>query len=170
MNKTLEHYIKLAPFVAIGLVVVAIAVAGIFYMQRGAHIDLSGSILKVRTLAMEDNATAAVLDFRVTNVSDYGFLVRKVDASLVDEKGQTVEGVSIAEVDARRLFEFYPALGQKYNDTLTIRTMIKARQTIDRMLVVRFELPEKAVQARKEMRLRIEEINGPVAEISDRKP
>ncbi len=167
MNKALEPYIKLAPFVAIGLVVVAIAVAGIFYMQRGAHIDLTGSILKVRTLATDENSTAAILDFRITNPADYEFYIRKIDPSLVDEKGQTIEGIPIAEIDAKRLFEYYPALGQKYNPTLTMQTTIKPHETVDRMLVVRFELPETAVQSRKQIRLRMEEFKGPVAEIAE---
>ena len=46
----------------VGLVVVAIGVGGVFYMQRGAHIDLKGSILKVRTQVMDENSSVAVID------------------------------------------------------------------------------------------------------------
>jgi len=53
--------------VGAGLVCVAILVTGIVYMQRGAHVTVSGQILKVRTAPLSDSATLLVLDFRVTN-------------------------------------------------------------------------------------------------------
>jgi hypothetical protein len=166
LRKFLDPYIKLAPFVGIGLAVVAIVIAWVFYMQRGAHVELRGSIQKVRTLALDDKSSAAVLDFRVTNPSDYAFQVRSADVSLVDAKGQAVDGMPISEVDAGRLFEYYAVqLGQKYNPSMTIRTRIAAHQTIDRMLAVRFDVPQKTLDARRELRVRIEEVDGPVAEV-----
>jgi hypothetical protein len=166
MRKALEPYIKLAPFVGIGLVAVAIVIAWILYMQRGAQIELVGSIQKVRTLPLDDNSTAAVLDFRLRNPSDYSFVVRKVDVTMLDPSGQTQDGLVVAEVDAKRLFDYYPVLGQKFNQTLLIRTKIKPRETIDRMLMVRFDAPEKMVQQRKSLSIRIEEVDGAVTEIT----
>lgn len=165
MNKTLENYLKLAPFVGIGLVVVAIAIAWVFYVQRGAHVELTGSIQKIRTLPLDENSSAAFLDFRIVNPSDYPFVVRKVEATLVDQSGAALEGLPVSEVDARRLFEYFPALGQKYNDSLIIKTKIAPHQSMDRMLAVRFDIPEKQLQARKQLRIRIEELDGPVSEL-----
>ena len=167
VKKALEPYLRLAPFVGIGLVVAGIAAGVVVFMQRGAHIEVRGSILKVRTLGLEDNSTVAVMDFRLANNSDSIFMVRRVEVALVDEKSQSAEGAPVAEVDAQRLFAAYPALGQKYNETLRIRTKVPPHQTMDRMLVARFEMPEKAVQARKDLRLRIEEVGGAVDEIAE---
>ena len=36
----------------IGVGVVIIVVIGVFYVQRGAHVELKGAILKVRTQAL----------------------------------------------------------------------------------------------------------------------
>lgn len=165
MRKALEPYIKLSPFLGIGLVIVAIVVAWIFYIQRGAHVELTGSILKVRTLPLDDKSSAAILDFRVLNPSDYLFIVRKAEVSMVDRSGQTLDGMPISDADARRLFEYYPVLGQKYNNSLTIRTKIAARQSLDRMLAVRFEVPEKELQSRRQLSIRIEELDGPVSHL-----
>jgi hypothetical protein len=162
MRKALEPYIKLAPFVGIGLVIVAIVVAWILWMQRGAHVELLGSVQKVRTLALDENSAAAIIDFRVRNPSDYLFIVRKVEVSMVDPAGNTQDGMVIAEGDAKKLFEYFPALGQKFNDSLLIRAKIKSGQSVDRMLAVRFEVPEKLVQQRKSLRIRIQEIDSPV--------
>ena len=75
----------------IGLVVVALGIAGVFYMQRGAHLELKGAILKVRTQAMDENSSVAVIDFRFVNPSNYPFVVKEVEVTMVDKDGKTVE-------------------------------------------------------------------------------
>jgi hypothetical protein len=165
VKKALEPYVKLAPFIGIGLVVVAVAIAGVFYIQRGAHVELTGSIQKVRTLALDENSSAMILDFRVLNPSDYPFVVRSAEVYVTDPAGQTLQGAPISEVDARRLFDYFPLLGQKYNDTMVDRTTIAAHQQMDRMLAVRFDVPEALLKSRKGLRLRIEELDGPVSEL-----
>jgi hypothetical protein len=119
----------------------------------------------VRTLALDENSAAALIDFRVLNPSDYPFVVRQATVSMVEPSGKTIEGMIVADVDAQRLFEYYPAIGPKYNDTLTIRTKVNPHQSIDRMLAVRFEVPEKLLQERRGLRIRIEDVSGPVSEI-----
>lgn len=156
---------QLLPFVGIGIVVVAVVVAVVLYIQRGAHIELKGSIQKVRTLAMDDNSSVAILDFRFVNPSNYGFVVREVKVSLEDKQGRTLDGAVVSEMDAKRIFQYYPMLGQKYNETLLVRTKIGPRQAMDRMVAARFEIPEKLLQDRKQLRIRVEDVDGPVSEI-----
>jgi hypothetical protein len=60
----------------IGLAIIALAVGGIFLMQRGDRIELPGKILKVRTAPLDENSSIAVIDFRITNPSDVQFEVR----------------------------------------------------------------------------------------------
>jgi hypothetical protein len=167
LRKTLDPYIKLLPFLAVGLVVVAVALVWVLYMQRGAHIDLQGSIQKVRTLALDENSTALIVDFRIVNPSDYSFVVRRAEVFLTDPSGVERQGMEIGEVDARQLFKYFPALGPKYNDSLVIRASIAPHHSLDRMLAARFELPESVVQARKGLRIRLEEVSGPVSEFTE---
>src|SRR6266542_1938402 len=115
------------PF-GIGVVVVVLAVAGVLYMQRGAHIELKGSVLKVRTMALDDNSSLAAVDFRFANPADYPFVVGSCTVILEDASGKAQEGFAVPEVDARRLFEYYPLLGKKYNDTLVIKDKIPPHQ------------------------------------------
>lgn len=153
----------------IGIALVLIAVAAIFYMQRGAHIELKGSIFKVRTAGMDERAAVVVIDFRFVNPADYPFVVRTVEVSMVGPDGQTYNGAVVAEVDARRLFEYIKPLGQKYNDSLLIHDRIKPRSTEDRMIAARFEVPEGILQARKQLKVRIEDVDGPVSELVEKK-
>lgn len=158
---------QLLPFVGIGVVVAGLAVALVFYLQRGAHMELKGAIQKVRTLAVEEKASIAVADFRFVNSSDYLFIVREVRMSFEDRQGRIHDGAVASEGDAQRIFEYYPALGQKYNPSLLARTRIGARQSLDRMLAARFEVPEAELQARRRLILRVEEVDGAVSEISE---
>jgi hypothetical protein len=168
-RKALEPYVKLAPFVGVGLVIVAIAVAAMFYTQRGGHMELVGTIQKVRTLALDEKSSAAIIDFRVENPADYRWVVRQTSISMTNAKGQVLEGMSISDVDARRLFEYFPALGQKYNSSLLADTTIAPHATLDRMLAARFEVPESELQQRKNLDIRIEDRAGSVSDILERK-
>lgn len=156
--------------IGIGLFVVICAVGFMFYIQRGAHIELKGSVLKVRTQAMDASSSVAVIDFRFVNPSNYPFVVQEVNISLVDKDGKTVEGTTVSELDARRLFQYYPVLGQKYNDSLLMRDKIPGRASMDRMIVARFEIPEAAVQSRKDLKIKITDVDGPEAELVEAKP
>ena len=165
LKKVLEPYIRLAPFFGIGLGVVAILMAVIMFWQRGSQLEMGGSILKVRTLALDDQSAAAILDFRVVNPSKYTVVVRRADVALVDRSGNALEGAAISEMDARGLFQYFPALGQKYNDSLVVRTKIGPHQSLDCMLAARFEISEKELQARRRLSVHIEDLNGPSVDL-----
>ncbi|MEO7651016.1 MAG: hypothetical protein ABIZ80_11155 [Bryobacteraceae bacterium] len=154
----------------VGLAVVVVGVAGVLFLNRGSHIELKGTILKVRTLAVEEASSIAVLDFRFANPSNYPFVVKQVDIAIETKDGKRLEGERVSEVDARRLFEYYPLLGQKFNDTLLMRDKIPGRQSMDRMIAARFEAPESVIQNRKRMVIRIEDVDGPVAELEENGP
>ncbi len=153
---------------AIGIVIIAIAVAGVVYMQRGAHIELPGTILKVRTAPLDDQSAAAVIDFRVTNPSDYPFQVRGVTVVLESQSGAQTEGATASEIDAQRLMAGVPLLGEKYNPSLMVRERVPAHTTLDRMIAARFEVPDSQLQARKRFLVKIEEVDGVVQVLSEK--
>ena len=152
----------------IGVGVILIAVIGVFYVQRGAHVELKGAILKVRTQALDENSSVAVIDFRFVNPADYPFVVRSVEVSMQGADGKSYDGESISEVDTKRIFQYYPLLGQKFNDTLLMRDKIAPRQSQDRMIAARFVLPVKILEARQNLKVRIEDVDGPISEIAEK--
>jgi len=156
---------ELLPYFGVGVLLAGLAVALTLFLQRGTHLELEGSIQKVRLLSVEEAASIAVLDFRFVNGSDYLFVVREVAVSMEDAQGNVLEGAVISEVDAQRLFQYYPVLGQKYNPTLVVRTRIAPRQSLDRMVAARFEVPEKRLQGRRRLKIRIQDVDGAVSEI-----
>jgi len=153
---------------AIGIAVIAIAVGGVLYMQRGARVGLAGNILKVRTAPLDENSSVAVIDFRYRNPSYVRFVVREVTLVLEDATGNRTEGRVVSELDAQRMFEGLPILGQKFNRTLMTRDAIGANAAEDRMVAARFEFPEAKLESRKRFILRIEDVDGPITEISEK--
>jgi hypothetical protein len=152
----------------IGLVVIAIAVAFVLYMQRGAHVELKGAILKVRTMGMDDNSSLAVVDFRFANPSDYPFVVRSVDVGVTGADGQSYTSTTVPEVDAKRIFEYYPVLGPKFNSSLITRDKIPGKHSEDRMIVARFEVPVAQLDARKNLKVSIQDVDGPLSELVEK--
>ena len=153
---------------AIGLGVIALAVGAIFYMQRGDRIDLPGKILKVRTAALDDESSIAVVDFRISNPSDILFEVRTVSAQVEGADGKISEGQISSDSDAARVMEAVPVLGEKYNKTLMVKERIGAHGAADRMVAVRFPVPLDKLDTRKRLTVRVEEVDGKVFEYSDR--
>ncbi len=158
----------LLPFIGIGIVICAIAVVWILYMQRGAHMELRGSIQKLRTLPLDESSVAAIADFRLENPADYKFVVRQILVTAVMADGKVLEGSAVSEVDTKNVFQYFAQqLGPMYNPVLLMHAVVQPHQTVDRMIAARFEVPEKVFAQRKDLRIRIEEIDGPVAELSE---
>jgi len=157
-------------FLLVGIAAASALVGALLYWNRGAHIELKGSILKVRTLASDPASTVVFADFRFVNPADYPFVVRKVELFLEDGAGQTLEGMGVSDVDAKRLFEYYPTLGQKYNPSLIMNARIAPHASLDRMIAAQFRISEEKVQARKSLRIRVEDVDGAVSEMVETAP
>jgi hypothetical protein len=153
----------------IGLAVVVAIVLGVLWIQRGAHVELKGDLLKIRTHELDETSSIAVIDFRFVNPADYPFIVRRVDVILEDMAGRTLDGMIVAEADTQRLFDAYPLLGQKFNESLLPRDRVEARESQDRMIAARFEVPVAVLNGRKKFTVRVEDVDGPVSEIHESK-
>jgi len=119
----------------------------------------------VRAQKVDDNEVIMILDFSLKNDSDQEMVVRSVEASLDAADGSTVTGAMVAARDLDNVFRNYPALGEQYNTALKARDSVKGHESLDRMVGIRFDVPEDTVLKRKDVVLRIEDITGPVAEL-----
>ena len=151
----------------IGLLVIGAAVWAVLYKQQGAHIDPKGSILKVRTLKLDDNSSAAVAEVRLTNDADYPLVVRTIEMSAVTGKGD-VPGNIVAEMDVKELFKYYPLLGEQYNPVLKAREKVPPHSSIDREVCAQFTIPVDELDQRKDLIVRVEDITGPTAEMHEK--
>jgi len=153
-------------FFGVGVVAVVLAVVGILSYTKGAHLVLQGQILKIRTGALSDSDSVAVLDFRVTNPSDLPFVVRQVEVSLEKPNGDMIDGNNVVKEDLKQLFQYNRFLGERYNDGLAIKDTIPAHSTVDRMLAVRFDVNNRDLESAKAIHLSIQDMDGPLFETS----
>lgn len=155
---------------AIALAVVGTAIGLILYSTRHNAVGVAGEILKVRTHPSDAANTLVAIDFRLRNPSTQQFMVREVDVFLDREDGEPLQAEVASEIDARRLFDYYKALGPKYNQTLVRRDRINSGESIDRGVLVSFAAPEEAVGRRKRLRLVIHDVDGSKSEVREQRP
>ncbi|MCU1339552.1 MAG: hypothetical protein JWO19_5133 [Bryobacterales bacterium] len=154
----------------VGLAVVGVAIWGALYSNRGSHLQLPGSILKVRSLPDGNTGAIVFADFRVTNTAAIPFVVSSVQMSMETPSGEVSTAVTLSKSDVDKIAAYYRLLGPKYNDVLAVRDTIPPGATIDRMAAGRFSFPPRFLDSRKTLRLRIEEVDGAVAEIIEKTP
>jgi hypothetical protein len=150
----------------VGIVVVALAVIAILSSTKGAHLELKGKIIKIRTGAVGDTDSVAVLDFRVENVSDVPFVVREVDITVEKPDGTSAEGSKVSRSDLKQMFQYNRFLGDQYNDSLSIKDTIAPHSMVDRMVAARFDVKDQDLQGAKAIHLVIQDMDGALFEIS----
>jgi hypothetical protein len=153
---------------SIAVLLVVAAVGSILYSTRHNKVELSGTLLRVRTHVIDADNTVVLADIRITNPSTQQFVVEDVQVLLVPQTGEPIPGDMFSETDAQRLFTYYPVLGKKYNPNLMIRQKINPGQTIDRMISVRFPGGEERVQKRKGLQIIVRDIAGAKTEILEK--
>ncbi len=155
---------RLFIFFGIGLVALAIAVVVILTANKGSHLELQGKIMKVRTGALGEGNSIAVMDFRVTNPSDLPFTVRNVEITLEPQHGDMVDGITVSKADLKQLFQYNRFLGDQYNDGLGLQDTIAPHATVDRMVAAHFEVSDDDLEKAKAVHVSIQDVNGPLWE------
>jgi hypothetical protein len=149
----------------LGLLIIGAIVGGGLFASRGAHLELEGKIAKTRTAALSPTRSVIVLDFRATNPSDYPFIVKTVEVEITLADGSKQVGQFVPEVDAKTLFPALPALGDKLAVSIATKEKIAKKETVERMAAATFQIPEADLAARKDVVLRLHDVDGPVSEI-----
>ena len=153
----------------IGLAVVGLGIGLVLIDTKGNHLELTGTILKVRILPLSPTASLAVVDFRVTDPSDVPFVMKGASLTLDPASGATLEGMTVSKSDIENVFKYNPILGPKFNDVLGIEDRIAPHQRLDRMVGARFEIPDVQAEDRKAIHLHVEDIHGVTADFTEKK-
>jgi hypothetical protein len=153
-------------FFGIGVVAIAIAVVVILSANKGSHLELQGKILKVRTGALGEGNSIAVMDFRVENPSDLPFTARNVEIRLEKASGEMEDGATISKSDLKQMFQYNRFLGDQYNEGLGLQDTIAPHATVDRMVAAHFEVSDEELQKAKAVHVSIQDVNGPLWETS----
>jgi len=156
-------------FLVIGLAVVGMGIGFLWIGTKGNHLELTGTILKVRIMPLSPTASLAIVDFRVVNPSDIPFVMKGATLTLEPASGEILDGMVVSKPDVENVFKYNPILGPKFNDVLGIKDRIEPHQRLDRMVGARFEIPEAQAEERKAIHLHVEELDGVTADFVEKK-
>ena len=132
-------------------------VAGIFYKQRGDHLEPTGKILKIRSVAADENHTVAVLELRIQNDSDVTAVVRDLVITIAPKGGNEMKGAVVSASGMKQVFEYYKELGELYNEPLVSGSRIPARQSVDWSVAARFDIPQSEFERRGSLALTVQD-------------
>lgn len=111
------------------------------------------------------NQSLAVLDFTLTNDTNHQIVVRSLQPSFDAPDGSSVDGSMVAARDIDNIFRNYPDLGEQYYPAMKAQDVLAPNESIDREVVVRFDVPQDTFAKRKDVVLRVDTNGGIVAEL-----
>jgi hypothetical protein len=149
-----------------GLLAVLLIVGFVFFVKRGDHLAPKGSVLKERTIALDDHNSLLLLDIRINNDSDVTMSVDKISMSVDLPGGTSSDGHVLGKSDLMAEFGFYPLLGEKFNPALAANDVIRPRAMADRMIAASFEIPVTQLDSRQKVTIQIKDASGAVAQFS----
>ncbi len=155
-------------FLAVGAVVVAIVVWFIWSGTESNHLTLSGKVIKVRSMPLEDGHSLVVVDFRVTNPTSVPLVVNDVSMSIERYKDTPLKGQEVSKSDVDTMFQAHPILQPKFNDVLAPPDQIPPGKTLDRMVEASFEAPANEIDSRKQIVVHIEDVDGAGFDIQEK--
>jgi hypothetical protein len=148
-----------------GLVATLLIAGFVVFLKRGDRLEPSGTVLKERTIALNESTSLMVLDVRIVNDSDVVMNANHIKMR-IETKDGGLEGHTLGRSDLDATFGYFPLLGEKYNAVLTLDQQLPPRSKVDRMIAATFEAPLNIVDARQKVTVRIEDGTGAAAEFS----
>ncbi len=124
---------------------------------------LEGFVTQVRTLAMDERSSVAIVDFEAENPSRVEMMIGDRTLHIVNQQGIPYEGRTLGVVDIKGLFAYFPALGEMENEPLIKRVRVPAGEKVAGMIAARFEIPKYELDLRREITLQINDIDGGVS-------
>ena len=137
-----------------------------FVNTKGNHLAPTGFISNVRVQSLQPEETLMVIDFGLINDADVQMVVSKIDPWITTRSGQDIHGSLFAGADMEKTFAYYPALGPMLHPPLPPRCTIDGHKTVNLMVGVEFDVPAQVVENRRSATLRIEDVTGPLVELT----
>ena len=161
---------KFPVFFGIAIALVALALGFGYFASSDARLQLTGEILKIRTLELTPDSTLVMLDFRVRNESNVTFQLREAQIFWTPEKGEEAEALTVARPDLDRILQYSKLAGPKYNEVLVMKEKIGGKAMIDRMSAATVPVGEADFEKRKALKLRLTDLDGQSFELLMKKP
>jgi hypothetical protein len=152
-------------FGAAVLVIIGLVWSG-FIATQGNHLAPDGFISSVRAQALSDDMVMLVIDFAIMNDSDVEMTARRIDPFITTADGREIHGTVYSASDMEKTPKFYPELGPLIHPVLPLRGKIAPHKRSSFVIGAGFEAPRAVMQNRKKLTLQIEDVTGPVVEMT----
>lgn len=150
-----------------GLLGAALVAGAIYFYNEGATPTLTGEITEVRTLAMDEVSSVAVVNFAAVNTSDRIVFIHQREVTVTGENGATYTGMPVQVADIQNLFEYFPILGGMKDEPLLPRTEIEPGGELHGLVAARFNLPKHELDARTSLVVKFYNELGRSTELSE---
>jgi hypothetical protein len=147
-----------------GLVATLLIAGFVVFLKRGDRLQPTGSVLKERSIDLNETTGLLLFDIRLANDSDVVMTVGKIDIAAEMPNGSQFTGHVLRKSDLMGTFGYFPLLGEKYNEALGYDDEIPPRSKIDRMIAASFDTPLSVLEGRNKVTIRIEDKTGAAAE------
>jgi hypothetical protein len=149
-----------------GLLATLLIAGFVMFLKRGDRLAPTGSVLKERSIDLNEQTGLLLVDIRLVNDSDVVMTVAKIAMSAQMPDGGQFTGHVLRKSDLAGTFNYFPLLGEKYNETLGFDDEIPPRSKVDRMIAASFDAPLSVLDGRKTLTVRIEDRTGAAAEFT----
>ncbi len=150
-----------------GLLGAALVAGAIYFYNEGATPTLAGEVTEVRTLAMDEISSVAVVNFKGLNTSERSVFIHQREVTVFDESGAAHVGLPVHVSDLQSLFQYFPILGGMKDAPLLPRTEIEPGTELRGLVAARFDLPKHALDARTSLVVKFYNEAGRSTELSE---
>ncbi len=144
-----RYQLLLAPV----LVALTIIIAGC-----GAYMKLDGAITRVRIVETGGPRNVVVVEFTATNNATIGYIVREAEVDIITAS-EAITGEVIAVRDAQTICRHMASLDGDCAEALLTRQTIAPGETVTRLVAASFGLSADELRNRKQLTLRIRELD-----------
>jgi hypothetical protein len=149
-----------------GLLATLLIAGFVVFIKRGDRLAPTATVLKERSIDLNEQTGLLLLDIRLVNDSDTVMTVAKIGMTAQMPDGGQFTGHVLRKSDLIGTFNYFPLLGEKYNEALGYDDEIPPRSKVDRMIAASFDAPLSVLDGRKNVTIKIEDRTGAAAEFT----
>jgi len=159
---------KFPIFFGISIVLLLLGLWFGWFSTADARLEVTGEILKVRTLELTPETTLVMLDFRMKNESNVDFVLKEAILHWTSEDGADHEMDPVSRPDLDRILQYAKQAGPKFNETFVMREKLGGKAMLDRMASGVAKVSEPAFAKRKNLFLRLTDMDGKAFDLKER--
>lgn len=159
---------KFPIFFGIAVLLLAFALWFGNFSTSDSRLQVTGEIMKVRSMELTPDSSLVILDFRMKNESNVNFVLKESLILWTDSEGKEREATHVAKPDLERILQYAQQAGPKYNEMFVVREKLTGKAMLDRMVSASVPVSDATFAKRQSVKLRLTDLDGQVFEFLER--